>query len=165
MDAYTGDKIVKQEPAKRFINYMTLPSLHQIGHYVNLRLPQQGITEHELQVIMAEVTGVHFYPGKVKYDLMIRLSVGDSTRIYNVDSCYVYSNVDGSHEEEGYDIPALMQAFPLMLSEKNALKLALENLHAAVPGQTNDADWWSDELRKVMEEAEELLYDGKERAN
>lgn len=37
----------------------------------------------------AFVKGVHFYPGKVKYDLEIRFNDGTATRIYNVDSAFL----------------------------------------------------------------------------
>lgn len=40
------------------------------------------------------VIAVHFYEGKVKYDLSVTISKGESTRIYNVDSCYVKKNAE-----------------------------------------------------------------------
>lgn len=36
-----------------------------------------------------EILCVHYYPGKVKYDLEIELSDGSKTRIYNIDSIFV----------------------------------------------------------------------------
>ncbi len=37
------------------------------------------------------VTGVHFYPGKVKYDIGIPVAPDriDSLRVYNIDSDYI----------------------------------------------------------------------------
>lgn len=38
-----------------------------------------------------EILCVHFYPGKVKYDIEVTLSDGTTTRLYNIDSCFVVS--------------------------------------------------------------------------
>jgi hypothetical protein len=45
----------------------------------------------------AKVTGVHFYNNKVKYDLEIGIYDEASTRIYNVDSCYVQKYSEEAH--------------------------------------------------------------------
>lgn len=37
----------------------------------------------------AEIIAVHFYEGKVKYDLNLPTHDGPPTRIYNIDSCFV----------------------------------------------------------------------------
>jgi hypothetical protein len=67
-----------------------LPSQCQINQVVYLQF-RQG---HE--PITATIRAVHFYPGKVKYDLGLWLgapSMGgdleEETRVYNVDSIYV----------------------------------------------------------------------------
>ena len=39
----------------------------------------------------------------------------------------------------------------------NKYKSALENLFYAVPSQTDDKDWWPDELTKAMQEAKNIL--------
>lgn len=44
--------------------------------------------------IPAEVIGVHFYPGKVKYDLEFSFEDETYTRIYNVDSVFVLPRVE-----------------------------------------------------------------------
>lgn len=44
------------------------------------------------------------------------------------------------------------------LQECNAKLLeALEDLVEAIPGQTNDRDWWPDELTKAVAQAKSLL--------
>lgn len=39
--------------------------------------------------IPCEIIGIHFYPGKVKYDLDLLFVEGQRSRIYNVDSVLV----------------------------------------------------------------------------
>lgn len=58
-----------------------LPSQHQIGHYINFQIEQMKVR--------AEILSVHFYEGKVKYDLELKLKDKSATRIYNVDSVFV----------------------------------------------------------------------------
>lgn len=58
-----------------------LPSAHQFGDEVWLVLWSAKIA--------SQVHGVHFYEGKVKYDLTVYGGDGLSTRIYNVDSAFV----------------------------------------------------------------------------
>lgn len=36
---------------------------------------------------------------------------------------------------------------------------ALDEFTSSVPGQTKDCDWWSDELRSAVNEADDLLSD------
>jgi hypothetical protein len=43
----------------------------------------------EFPGLVAHVTGVHFFLGKVKYDLELRFAGEFSTRIYNIDSILV----------------------------------------------------------------------------
>jgi hypothetical protein len=56
---------------------MKLHSNHQIGDEV------------KFIECTAKVIAVHFYEGKVKYDLRLNVGNNESTRIYNVDSYYV----------------------------------------------------------------------------
>lgn len=60
-----------------------LPSAFQVKQVVLLafRVGDPALT--------ATVCGVHFYIGKVKYDLTIWLDDDQETRIYNVDSVFV----------------------------------------------------------------------------
>ncbi len=67
-----------------------LPSAYQVDQVVKLKLQKNG------EPINATVRGVHFYRGKVKYDLGLWLGDGSiddpetETRVYNVDSLYVF---------------------------------------------------------------------------
>lgn len=60
---------------------ITLPSQFQIGDAVWFRLWSTDL--------VTEVLAVHFYPGKVKYDLKVLVGSGETTRLYNIDSVYV----------------------------------------------------------------------------
>jgi hypothetical protein len=62
-----------------------LPSLHQITDKVWLRLWSADIS--------SEVLNVHFYPGKVKYDLTVFGENGETTRLYNIDPLYVVKKI------------------------------------------------------------------------
>lgn len=62
-----------------------LPSQHQIGDNVWLNLWSSNI--------VSEVIAVHFYSGKVKYDLKVFGGNGEETRIYNIDFIFVLSKV------------------------------------------------------------------------
>jgi hypothetical protein len=66
-----------------------LPSQHQVGDKVLMCLMPEGHDEDSFPGIPAVVNAVHFYRGKVKYDLELRFIGGDSTRIYNIDSVFV----------------------------------------------------------------------------
>lgn len=66
-------------------NHELYPSRYQIGQYVWFRLWSADIA--------ATVLCVHFYEGKVKYDLELLGTDGDKTRIYNVDSAYVQDKI------------------------------------------------------------------------
>lgn len=61
------------------------PSRYEIGQSVWFRLWSADI--------VAVVLCVHFYEGKVKYDLELLADDGDKTRIYNVDSVYVVDKI------------------------------------------------------------------------
>jgi hypothetical protein len=60
-----------------------LPSQHQVGEAVKLSLAK------DKEDFNATVIAVHFYKGKVKYDLEIPIYGKQPTRIYNIDSCFV----------------------------------------------------------------------------
>lgn len=62
-----------------------LPSQHQIGNEVWLTLWSSPIA--------SEIHAVHFYEGKVKYDLIVFGGNGDQTRLYNVDSVFVVKQI------------------------------------------------------------------------
>jgi hypothetical protein len=68
-----------------------LPSAYQIDQVVSVSFKKGG------DAITATIGGVHFYRGKVKYDLGLWLGDGSAddpeteTRIYNIDSIYVKS--------------------------------------------------------------------------
>ncbi len=72
----------------------TLPSAHQLGDKANLQYGRTAPLE-------CTVIGIHFYPGKVKYDLQINfirdeetekfgtLTLDEHSRLYNIDAFYV----------------------------------------------------------------------------
>jgi len=64
-----------------------LPSQFKIGDNVLFSVNQvYGENPYPLR---AEILAVHFYEGKVKYDLSIPVFDGPPTRVYNIDSCFV----------------------------------------------------------------------------
>lgn len=64
-----------------------LPSRHQVGDKVKFSITQNfGDNPYPFT---AEIKAVHFYVGKVKYDLEIPIEDESPTRIYNIDSCFV----------------------------------------------------------------------------
>jgi hypothetical protein len=65
---------------------ITLPSRFQINDKVVFII--QG-KDSNFGCFDAVVKGVHFYKGKVKYDLELQFGQDDFTRIYNIDSCFV----------------------------------------------------------------------------
>lgn len=72
------------------IHNTLLPSAHQYGTKVKVFLMPEG--EESFPGFTGVVTGVHFYRGKVKYDVEIKFYGEMSTRIYNVDSVLVHKN-------------------------------------------------------------------------
>jgi hypothetical protein len=69
-----------------------LPSCLQIGDNATLecvlekdRLGSEVSKDHPAIGIPCSILAVHFYPGKVKYDLELQFA-GSTSRIYNVDS-------------------------------------------------------------------------------
>jgi len=67
---------------------ISLPSAHQINDEAILECVM-GNNEFPAIGIPCKVLAVHFYPGKVKYDLELLFSDNRTTRIYNVDSIVV----------------------------------------------------------------------------
>jgi len=45
----------------------------------------------------------------------------------------------------------------LLIQYNNECKRVLIDLYYAVPGQTNDKDWWPDELTTAMEQAFKII--------
>lgn len=45
----------------------------------------------------------------------------------------------------------------MLMHYDSAIKSALYDLYESVPKQTNDADWWDDDLRKAMDNAKILI--------
>ncbi len=64
-----------------------LPSQFDIGEKVIFSI-NQSFGDNPFPYT-AEVLAVHFYEGKVKYDLSIPIYGEPPTRIYNIDSCFV----------------------------------------------------------------------------
>lgn len=62
-----------------------LPSAHQMGDEVWLCLWSAKI--------VSEIHAIHFYEGKVKYDLIVHGDNGQQTRVYNIDSAFVTKHV------------------------------------------------------------------------
>lgn len=69
-----------------------LPAQHQIGDTVFFSINQKSdeIDLHEYRAT-SKIIGVHFYNHKVKYDIEIPIADETPTRIYNIDSCFVFS--------------------------------------------------------------------------
>lgn len=72
---------------KKVIEALRLPSQHQIGDKVKFYAMPEGYSE--FPGLVAYITGVHFYTGKVKYDIELRFAGDFASRIYNVDSVLV----------------------------------------------------------------------------
>lgn len=68
----------------------SLPSQHQHGDQVEVWF--QGKPQEDVPAMTAKIRGVHFYGSKVKYDLEIPVYDEESTRIYNIDSCFVFKH-------------------------------------------------------------------------
>jgi len=74
------------------INRIKLPSQHQIGDKAVFSINQKGLegdADYEVCNMTATILAVHFYEGKVKYDLEIPIAEEPPTRLYNIDSCFV----------------------------------------------------------------------------
>ena len=91
-----GDVVDNEELIKitqqRHNGHAVYPSLFELRQVVQVKFRKVDTP------FTATIRGIHFYPGKVKYDLGLWLDDGgnseteanDQTRIYNVDSCFVY---------------------------------------------------------------------------
>jgi hypothetical protein len=73
----------------KVVEELRLPSQHQIGDKVNLYVMPDDPNLTEFPGLPAEVRAVHFYRGKVKYDLEVRFFGDMHTRFYNIDSVLV----------------------------------------------------------------------------
>ena len=73
---------------------LRLPSQHQVGDEVVLCLMPKDETLEAFPALPGIITGVHFYTGKVKYDIEVEFYGDYSTRIYNVDSVLVLKRHD-----------------------------------------------------------------------
>lgn len=69
-----------------------LPSQFQINDKVLFEISQPE--SNIFRTLRATVIGVHFYSGKVKYDLDIPVYDELSTRIYNIDSVFVKKDIE-----------------------------------------------------------------------
>lgn len=63
-----------------------LPSQFQEGDPARFMIKPEGADE--LFFCPCHILAVHFYPGKVKYDLELHLADNTNTRVYNIDSCF-----------------------------------------------------------------------------
>lgn len=72
---------------ERVNDHVMYPSRFEINQVVQVKFKTEPIT--------ATVRGIHFYPGKIKYDLGLWLGDGTvdnpeyESRIYNIDSIFV----------------------------------------------------------------------------
>lgn len=75
---------------KVFVRHSTekLPSKHQIGDKVNIVFSQET-DSIEAYWLTGRILAVHFYSGKIKYDVEIPIADESPTRIYNLDSRFV----------------------------------------------------------------------------
>lgn len=95
----------------------------------------------------AEVKGVHFYRGKVKYDLEIKFAGDMATRIYNIDSVLVRPM---THESS----PALVP---------NDVDMMFADLFAAIEhGDEEHRLWLKLELEKFKNKYFKKNLDSKE---
>jgi hypothetical protein len=74
----------------------TLPSAFQHGEYVDLVISKENESYTGNHITACKIIGVHFFPGKVKYDLETTVGFSDDhserlvTRLYNIDSAFVF---------------------------------------------------------------------------
>ncbi len=69
---------------------LSLPSQHQISDPVMVFLMPKGPGEPDtFPGFNGWITGVHFYEGKVKYDVELKFYGDYASRIYNVDSVLI----------------------------------------------------------------------------
>lgn len=67
------------------VEHTNYPSRYKIDQYVWFRLWSADIA--------AQIHSIHFYEGKVKYDLKLIGGNGETTRVYNVDSIFVKDKI------------------------------------------------------------------------
>jgi len=84
MQDYKPEKSMGGIPEKLHHLY---PSRYEIGERVKVCILPEG--EESFPGFPAKITGVHFFTGKVKYDLEVRFHGDFVSRIYNVDSILV----------------------------------------------------------------------------
>lgn len=79
--------IVLESSGERIDGHVLYPSRFELNQVVKVTFSEESI--------LATVRGIHFYPGKIKYDLGLWLGDGTvdnpefESRIYNVDSILV----------------------------------------------------------------------------
>lgn len=78
----------KNRAPERSNGHVLYPSRFELNQVVQLKINEEAV--------LATVRGIHFYPGKIKYDLGLWLGDGTvddpefESRIYNVDSILVH---------------------------------------------------------------------------
>lgn len=91
MNITAGDETPEQMAAKILAEMnkpeplIKLPSQFQIGDAAFLRLWEDDL--------IVEINAVHFYAGKVKYDVNVLVSDGTKTRMYNIDSAFFAARI------------------------------------------------------------------------
>lgn len=72
-----------------------LPSAFQHGDFVDFVISGENESYHGQHITACKIIGIHFFPGKVKYDLETTVGFSDdhkeryTTRFYNVDSSFI----------------------------------------------------------------------------
>lgn len=61
------------------------------------------------------------------------------------------------YEKSGFSKQAFIAGWKANDANIEQYKTALEDLIEAIPGQTDDKDWWPDDLRTAVKNAEKLL--------
>lgn len=80
--------------SKKKVARLSLPSQHQIDDQVLVSFDRLTFTYNEEVTdntinFEATIIAVHFYPGKVKYDIEI-VTPNFTTRVYNLDSILIF---------------------------------------------------------------------------
>jgi hypothetical protein len=85
MDSYLAD----------FPPLLAIPSTHQIGEsvWIELNTTKREFDQNDPHM-SGRIKAIHFYPGnRVKYDLEIPVYDEESTRIYNIDSNFIFKKL------------------------------------------------------------------------